>query len=258
MWILYYSAHMICDTLMQSVCINPANQHKVCNHMKNKSIVITMAAVLMLSGCATDEYGNRRPLTDSEKGAIIGSVTGALIGLTTKKDDRKRNTILLAAGGAIAGGLVGKYMDDQKKDFEKALQQEQQSGSVRIEKLPQNNLLVSMTSATAFEVDSTNIKPGFYSSMDKIANIINRYGKTELLIVGHTDSTGSDAYNLKLSEQRAQAVQNYLMNRNVIPQRMSAYGKGESQPVASNATETGRRQNRRVDIIIIPLVEGQS
>ena len=104
-------------------------------------------------------------------------------------------------------------------------------------------------------MDSDQIKPGFYSTMDKISGVVNKYGKTQLAIAGHTDSTGSAQYNQQLSERRADAVQNYLLSDNVYPARLSAAGYGKNRPIASNDSETGRRLNRRVDITIIPVVE---
>jgi outer membrane protein OmpA-like peptidoglycan-associated protein len=145
-------------------------------------------------------------------------------------------------------------MDSQKKDLEKVLAPEIGSGAINLQNLEQHRLRISMTSATAFDVNSSQIKPGFNSTMNKIAEVLNKYGKTELLIVGHTDSTGSQQYNQTLSEQRAQSVYQYLQGRGVIHQRLSAYGKGELEPVASNDTEGGRQMNRRVEILVVPLV----
>ena len=216
-------------------------------------VASALAIVLLLSACATDEYGNRLPMSDTEKGSLIGAVGGAAVGALVASKSGK-GALIGAIGGGIAGGLVGNYMDKQKKDFEKALQPELNNGVVRIQKLPNDELLVGMTGATAFEVNSDVIMPGFYSTLDKIADILNRYGKTQLVIVGHTDSTGSDQHNQVLSEKRAGAVAQYFLTRNVIPQRLSAYGKGKSEPIASNATPEGRQRNRRVDITIIPVV----
>lgn len=211
--------------------------------------------VALTAGCAKDEYGNTRPLTDAEKGALIGAAVGAGIGLTQKKKHGNKAVLIGAVGGGLAGGLVGNYMDSQKKDLEKVLSPEISSGAINLQPMEQHRLRISMTSATAFDVNSTQIKRGFNSTMDKIAKVLNKYGKTELLIVGHTDSTGSDQYNQSLSENRAQSVQQYLQARGVIQQRLSAYGKGEHEPVASNASEDGRRQNRRVEIIVVPLIQ---
>jgi len=222
--------------------------------MSNKIRVFVLCFSLAVSGCARDEYGNERPMTDAEKGAIIGAVVGAGIGLTQKRKHGNKAVLIGAVGGAVAGGLVGNYMDSQKKDLEKALRPEMDRGAIRLQKLEQHRLLISMTSETTFEVDSTRIKSGFHNSMNKMSRILNKYGKTELLIVGHTDSTGSASYNQQLSERRAEAVKQYLLSRKVVPQRLSSFGKGESQPVASNASAAGRRLNRRVDIIVVPIV----
>lgn len=218
----------------------------------SKKLLIAVITIFMVSSCATDEYGNSRPLTRAEKGAMIGAATGVLLGLTTK--DKKKKAALYGIVGGIAGGAVGAYMDKQRKDFERVLSNEINAGAIEVHKLPENNLMVTMTSKTAFEVDSTNIKQGFHSTMDKISNVVNKYGKTHLNLVGHTDSTGSSAYNQRLSERRASSIQGYLGARGVIPQRMTVYGMGEDQPRASNTTSAGRQLNRRVEIVIEPVV----
>ena len=212
------------------------------------ALILSLAA----SGCATDEYGRPREMTDTEKGAIIGAATGALLGLATRRE--AKYGVLYGIVGGIAGGAVGHYMDKQKKDFEKQLAPELNRGIIYLEKLPENRLLVGMTAATAFEVDSTRIQPAFDPVLDKIARIINKYGKTHLTIIGHTDSTGSRAYNQKLSERRAESVARALRARGVIPERITTAGAGEDRPRASNATPEGRRKNRRVEIIIEPIV----
>lgn len=218
-------------------------------------VSLSIAATLALAGCATDEYGNRRPLTDAEKGVLIGGIAGAVVGgAASSKKHRTRGALLGAVGGGLAGGMVGSYMDKQKKDFEKVLAAERNAGAIQIEKDANNILRVTMSAQTAFEVDSAHIKPGFHSTMDKIATIVNRYGKTQLTVVGHTDSTGSDAHNQQLSEQRAQAVQAYLEQKGVVAQRLASYGRGESEPRASNATVAGRQLNRRAEIVIEPVV----
>lgn len=214
-----------------------------------------LAATLTLGACATDEYGNSRQMTDAEKGGLIGAGIGALLGLRAKDKSR---AVLYGIVGGIAGASVGNYMDNQKKDFEKQLHNEIQRGDIRIEKLPQNALMVTMTAQTSFAVDSSQIKPAFYSTLDKIAQIVNRYGKTHLDLIGFTDSTGSNAYNQQLSQRRANSVLGYLRNRGVIPQRLTAQGMGEQHPVASNATAAGRALNRRVEIIIEPVVAPQN
>jgi len=217
-----------------------------------KYFIVGLISLFALGGCATDEYGNKRPMTNAEKGVLIGAATGVVIGMTT--GDKGKNAVLLGIVGGIAGGSVGAYMDSQRKDFEKQLKPEIDQGAITIEKLPNNVLRVTMTGQTAFEFDSSAIKTGFYGTMDTISDIVNRYGKTHLSIVGHTDSTGPASYNQQLSLRRAGAVEQYLLNKGVIPQRLSVYGLGEEESRASNATEAGRQLNRRVEIIIEPVV----
>jgi outer membrane protein OmpA-like peptidoglycan-associated protein len=228
--------------------------------MKRFKAITTLSLIFVfgLSACATDEFGNRRPLTDAEKGALIGAASGAVVGgAASKKKNRSRGVLLGAVGGGVAGGLVGNYMDNQKKDLEKSLAPERDAGAIQVEKLENNILRVTMTERSAFTVDSAEIKGTFYSTMDKIATVLNRYGKTQLTIVGHTDSSGSTQHNQQLSERRAQAVHNYFGQKNVAPQRLESYGRGESEPRASNATAEGRTLNRRVEIIIEPVVAEQ-
>ena len=218
-----------------------------------KLVSIGLIAALGLSACATDEYGNRREMTDTEKGVLIGAAAGALLG-RTQSSDKTGGTILGAIGGGLAGGLVGNYMDNQKKDLEKALAPQRSAGIVDIEKLPNDVLQVTMTTTTAFDIDSAQIKPGFYGTLDKIASVVNKYGKTHLTIVGYTDSTGSAAHNQALSVRRADAVRDYFLGKGVVVQRLTTIGKGESEPRASNDTAEGRALNRRVEIFIEPVV----
>lgn len=219
----------------------------------SKIFTLILIVSFTLVSCATDEYGNKRKLTDTEKGAMIGATLGVLAGLTTK--NKKKKAILYGLVGGVAGGAVGAYMDNQKQDFEKQLKDEIQRGDIELSKLPNHSLLVTMTAQTSFNTDSSSIKPAFYSTMDKIAKIVNKYGKTQLSLVGHTDNTGSRSYNQKLSEQRALSVRQYLVSAGVIEQRISTYGRGEDNPRADNRTDYGRSLNRRVEIIIEPIVE---
>jgi outer membrane protein OmpA-like peptidoglycan-associated protein len=215
-----------------------------------------MAAVFTLfaSGCATDEFGRRRPMTDAEKGALIGVTSGATLGYLLKKDKRAKGAVIGAIGGGLAGGLVGNYMDNQKRDLEKVLASEVQQGAIEIEKLPEHALRVTMTAQTAFDFDSAAIKQGFYPTMDRIADVFVRYGKTVITVAGHTDNVGTTQYNQGLSQRRAGAVQGHLLDKGVVGERLRALGKGESDARASNASEAGRRLNRRVEIIIEPVV----
>jgi outer membrane protein OmpA-like peptidoglycan-associated protein len=209
-----------------------------------------LAVTLVLAGCATDELGNPRPMTETEKGVGIGAAAGAAIGaLSTSKS--AKGAAIGAVGGAVIGGLIGNYMEQQRRDFEKVLADEIAAGNIRVQKVSEGTLLVGMTGETAFETDSAQIKPGFYSTMDKIAAVVNRYGETRLDISGYTDNTGAESYNQALSERRAGAVEGYLLDSGIYPARLTSTGYGELRPIATNSTEEGRRLNRRVDITIV-------
>lgn len=224
--------------------------------MKKHALVCgALIATLGVAGCATDEYGRSRPYTNAEAGAMIGALGGAVAGAAINHKNRGKGALIGAVGGALAGGAVGAYMDSQQKDLEKVLAPEVANGSITVVKNSDNSLLVTMTSATAFDTNSYSLKGGFYPVMDKISKVLNTYGKTELSIAGHTDNVGSDAANQTLSERRAQAVVDYLLTRNVAPQRLSAYGRGETQPRGDNKTESGRALNRRVELLIVPIVQ---
>ncbi len=166
---------------------------------KNMAVAATVAA--LISGCAADGSG----MSETGRGAAIGTGAGAAAGalIGSLSANAGRGALIGAVGGALIGSAVGNYMQQQHQDFQKALADEIASGMIRVQMLPNNELLVGMTGETAFEVDSARIKPGFYSTMDKIAAIVNKYGKTQLAVAGHTDSTGSAEHNQILSEQRA-------------------------------------------------------
>jgi outer membrane protein OmpA-like peptidoglycan-associated protein len=212
---------------------------------------VLFALAFGVAGCAADH-----PLGHRETGTLIGAVGGAVIGAVAYDRNRTKGAVIGAVGGALAGGVVGRYMDDQRRDLEKNLSREIQSGQARVEKLANDVVRITMTNQTAFETDSTEIKPGFHSTMDKVADVVVRYNKTTLTVVGHTDNVGSNPYNQKLSERRAHSVARYLESRNVNSMRLALAGKGETQPIASNNSETGRQANRRVEIYLEPVVQG--
>jgi outer membrane protein OmpA-like peptidoglycan-associated protein len=219
----------------------------------NRTLATMLAIGVALTGCATD--GNR-PFTRTEKGAVIGALGGAVVGAMAYKKNRTKGAVVGAIGGGLGGAAVGSYMDSQRRDLEKNLAQEIQAGQARVEKVSDQVVLITMTNQTAFDTDSANIKPGFHSTMDKVAGVVVRYGKTTLTVVGHTDNVGSNDYNQKLSERRALSVAQYLEARRVNGLRLATAGKGEAQPVASNASEAGRQANRRVEIYVEAVVEG--
>jgi outer membrane protein OmpA-like peptidoglycan-associated protein len=224
--------------------------------MKMSTVLTSFMTILalVLSGCATDEFGNPRAYTDTERGAMFGAAGGAIVGALASKDAPAKGALIGLVGGGLAGGAVGHYMDSQKKDLEKVLSEEKNSGAIHLTKQSNDVLIISMTSQTAFASGSAVIQPGFDSTLDKIAAVVNRYGKTHITVVGHTDNTGGASNNQTLSERRADAVEKYLSQKSVVPQRLASRGMGESRPVADNTTEQGRQLNRRVELIIEPIV----
>lgn len=219
----------------------------------NRTLATMLAIGAALTGCATD--GNR-PLTRTEKGAMIGALGGAVVGAMAFKKNRTQGAVFGAVGGGLAGVAVGHYMDQQRQDLEKALAPEIQAGQARVQKLSEQVVLVTMTSQTAFDTDSASVKPGFHSTLGKVAKVVVRYGKTTLTIVGHTDNVGSNDYNQQLSERRALSVAQLLEAQRVDALRLATAGKGETVPVASNASESGRQANRRVEIYVEAVVQG--
>jgi outer membrane protein OmpA-like peptidoglycan-associated protein len=166
---------------------------------------VAAAAVLSIltSVCTSDSSSSgKRGMTNMETGAIVGAVGGAV----ANKKNRTAGAIVGAVGGGLAGGAIGANMDGQKKDLEKNLQKEIQAGSVPVDKMSNDVVRITMNNQTAFDTNSTTVKPGFYSTMDKVADIVIRWGKTTVTIVGHRDNKGTSEYNQKLSEQRALAV----------------------------------------------------
>jgi outer membrane protein OmpA-like peptidoglycan-associated protein len=227
--------------------------------MMKRNLISILVAGVVLAGCA-DTGGpgfSNRPLENWEGGALIGAGVGAAIGAIAYSKDRTKGAVLGAVGGGLAGGAVGSYMDSQKRDLEKNLAKEIQAGQARVDKLPNDVVRITMTSQTAFDTNSATIKPGFDTTMDKLADVVVRYAKTTLTVVGHTDNVGSNEYNQKLSERRATSVAQYFESKRVNPVRLAISGKGETAPIANNNSEAGRQANRRVEIYVEPVVQGQ-
>jgi len=202
-----------------------------------KSIISLVVLSLAFSGCAS---------TNKEKGAAIGAITGAILGKSTSNHKNKR-AVWGAAIGALAGVAIGDYMDKQEQEFRDEL-----SGS-GIEVVREgDNLRLIMPANITFAIGQAYITSGFYSTLDDIARVLNKYEKTLLSIEGHTDSQGGAEFNQNLSEQRAGSVKQYLTNQDIVASRLKTIGYGESRSVADNMKANGRALNRRVEIQIIP------
>lgn len=214
----------------------------------NRALTSSILCVLLVAaGCAA-------PQTRQEKGtrygAAGGAVAGAIIGQAIGGDTK--GTLIGAAIGAAVGGAggaaVGKMMDDQEREMREALAASEAAAVSR-----EGNLLaVTFRGDVTFDTDSTEIRPGLYSEITRVASILKQYPDTFVRVEGHTDSVGSDTYNMDLSIRRANAVRTLLVREGVSGDRMQAVGYGESTPVATNSTAAGRQMNRRVEIKIAP------
>jgi len=209
------------------------------------SILVGLALVISIFSCAGPTQQERGAKT----GALIGAVGGALLGQAIGRNTT--GTLLGAGLGALIGGVsgnqIGAYMDRQEQDLRAALAQSQAASIQRT----QDVLTATFKSEVLFDFNSSKLKPGAYSEMDRVARILNKYPQTTIRIEGYTDQTGSEAYNQALSERRATAVKNALVQRGVDPARIQTVGYGESQPISSNAA-----MNRRVNIVIMPIRAG--
>ncbi len=191
------------------------------------------------------------PQSAAASGAVVGGLLGSQLG-----DKSGTNAAIGAALGALAGGGVGHYMDNQQKELNKKLAAQQARNELSITRLDQDALKIGVASDASFAVDSANLSPNAQNTFNSIANVLKDYDKTAIHVVGFTDSTGSEQHNLKLSQERAQSVAQFLESRGVNSQRVLTWARGESEPVASNDTAAGRAQNRRVAIVIKPIVKG--
>ncbi|AVJ56223.1 hypothetical protein C5610_07795 [Idiomarina sp. OT37-5b] len=203
-----------------------------------KLILVTALSSFVVAGCAN--------MNNTQKGAAIGAVAGALIGKGTGDHDKSRY-LWGAAVGALAGSAIGNYMDKQEQEFRDEL-----SGSGVQVIREGDNIRLQMPGNITFATDSASISQNFYPVLNDVARVLTKYEKTTMMVEGHTDSTGSAEYNQQLSLNRAIAVRNYLVGNGVDQRRLTTYGYGESQPIADNNTASGREQNRRVELKIIP------
>jgi outer membrane protein OmpA-like peptidoglycan-associated protein len=223
--------------------------------------IVTFASIVAISlaGCATKTQTGA--LVGTGVGAAVGAGLGQAIGKSTSA------TLIGAAAGAAAGGLagaaIGNYMDKQEASMRQALA-DSEAASIQREsqvlaqaessstKKSVDVLTVTFKSDFLFSVNSSTLLPGAYDELERVAKVLKQYPQTTMKISGHTDSAGSEDYNQKLSERRAQSVKDALVGMGVDSSRMTIIGYGESKPIATNSTEAGRQQNRRVEIRIIP------
>lgn len=210
-----------------------------------RAAVLALGAGAFLSACANQQGPSDRQMAGAGVGAVLGAASGLLVG-----GDDRRNALVGAGIGLLAGAAVGTYLDQQERDLRQDL-----SGTGAEVKRVDNALLVTLPGGVTFDTDSTVVKSQFRRPLNKVAKTLQKYPSSYVDVVGHTDSTGTAAYNMDLSDRRARSVANELIERGVRRARIQAYGKGQTQPVASNNTAEGRSQNRRVEILIVPATE---
>lgn len=220
----------------------------------SKGLLAGTAAIAVMgttAACTTNPQTGEQRVSRAAIGGVAGAVGGYLIGdLVGGRRDRTER-IIGAGLGAVAGIAIGTYMDRQQRELEEAT-----AGTDTNVIREGDNLYLQMPGSVAeFDVDSSQIRPQFRETLDEISQTLASYPETYIDIYGHTDSDGSDAYNLGLSNRRAESVAGYLASRGVNRARIATEGFGESQPIASNATAAGKQQNRRVEIRIVPITE---
>lgn len=213
---------------------------------------LILGLIIVLAGCATNTTHDRT-MKGAGIGAVVGAASGAIIGYQSdKRSGAVRGALIGGAAGGAVGAGVGAYMDKQQTELEQELERERAQNQIEIERQQNDILKLTLSSEVSFDFDSARVKPSFYSPLNKIADIMNRYPQTDIIIAGHTDSVGAPQYNLELSLRRANAVADYLMSQGVSRSRLSTEGRGHLEPVASNESAAGRAQNRRVEIFVVP------
>jgi outer membrane protein OmpA-like peptidoglycan-associated protein len=217
-------------------------------------LAIVAAGSVLASACTTlDPYTREERTARAQRQAVIGAVSGAVAGLITGDSsmERKKRALVGAGLGALAGAAVGNYMDRQ----EARLRAELERTGVSVTRIGEN-ITLNMPGNVTFATDSAGLNAEFFEVLNSVSLVVNEFDQTVIEVAGHTDSTGSDAYNQTLSEQRADAVASYLQTRNVRGDRIIALGMGEARPVATNDSAAGRQANRRVELTLVPLTMG--
>ena len=219
--------------------------------IKSRALVAGLAALALSACTTTNPYTGNSQVSNTTGGALIGAGTGAIVGAiagaATGADPRV--AALIGAGiGGLSGGAIGSYMDQQEAELRAQLQ----GTGVSVTRVG-SQIILNMPSNITFPVDKATIQPQFNETLISVGLVLKKFNRTVVDVYGHTDSSGSDAYNLDLSQRRAVAVATTLANQGVDQRRFFIEGRGETDPISSNATEAGRAQNRRVEIQLSPI-----
>ncbi|HEY1077590.1 MAG TPA: OmpA family protein [Fontimonas sp.] len=218
--------------------------------MKIHKVALVAVLAASLTACATDDPNKR-----AKTGAAIGALAGAVLG--NQVSGARGAPIVGAVVGAIAGGAVGNYMDKQKAELNRQLAAEAARDELAITQLPDGSLKIGIASDVSFDIDSAQIRPDALNTYAKIAGILKTYDKTVVHVVGHTDSSGSADHNQGLSERRAASVASYMQGQGLPGSRVRQEGRGERELLVRTGDGVKESRNRRVDIVIKPVIEGQ-
>lgn len=215
-----------------------------------KFAALSAASILALSACTNpDTLANNNDFVKTKTGAAIGAATGAVAGLISGGDsqERKQNALKGAVIGAAGGAAIGNSLDKQAADLRNDL------GNDRVQITNTGDrLIVTLPQDILFASGSATLRSDLQRDLQAVAGNLQAYPNSTIQIIGHTDNTGEAAFNQRLSVSRADAVASELMSAGITPSRVQAIGRGEDQPVASNLTDEGKAQNRRVEIVILP------
>ena len=218
----------------------------------HKTLATTLVvSALVVGGCSTlNPYTGESQRSKAVTGAAAGAIGGAIIGIATADSakERKRRALIGAGAGAIAGGSAGVYMDNQ----EAKLREKLETSGVSVTR-DGENIILNMPGNITFGSNESVLRSDFLPVLDSVSEVLKEFKSTMIQVGGHTDSTGSEQYNMLLSQQRAQSVTNALMRFGVDQLRIDTVGFGQSQPIASNANASSRGQNRRVELILLPI-----
>lgn len=213
-------------------------------------IALALASLLLVTSCTSmDAYTGEEKISNTTAGIGIGAITGAIMGVAlSSKSDRKKGALTGALGGAVVGGGVGYYMDQQEAKLRETL-----TGTGVQVRRDGDNLVLIMPGNITFQSGKHNINSSFFSVLNSVSMVLEEFDSTIIKVAGHTDSQGASEYNQILSEKRANSVRTYLINKGVSYGRVQAVGYGKRYPVDTNATVTGRENNRRVELTLEPI-----
>lgn len=211
---------------------------------KYSAATLFLSSAMVFTSCEAVQNAN-----NTQKGAVIGTAAGAVIGGILgnnigKGENSELGAVLGGIVGGVAGGVIGNKMDKQAKDIKEALP------GAEVERVGEGIKITLGENTVNFDFNASNLTSTAKANLDKLADVLVKNPDTNINVYGHTDSKGSDEYNQSLSEKRANAVKSYLVSKGIASSRLFAMGVGEKQPIATNDTDAGRAQNRRVEFAI--------